>query len=503
MADINSSKSLDTTPLREGDVKSWDIEADVVVLGLGATGASAAIEAAEAGAGVHVLERGWRGGGTSAESTAQFYLGGGTPLQKTCGFEDDADEMYKYLMASCGPGADAAKIRRYSDESVDHYHWLTGHGLHFESGFVPYQVSTHPGPGQGLSYTGSERAHPYCDIATPAPRGHTVLKDGQMSGEFMMQGLMGASREAGVRIQPDSEAERLIVSSDGEVVGVAARFRGQRQLLRARRGVVIATGGFGHNEGMLRRYAPVLQEHASPVGPEIGDDGSGIRMGMGAGGATIRMEAGCVTLGFAYGHRDNLKGILVNAQGARYVNEDLYQSSHGGIALYEQQGQVYLIVDNEIYTPPGSGSKEGEDLATRDVEIAAVAETAEELEAELGMPPRSLSHTLAVYNEYAAKGEDPYFHKEALWLKPLRSPPLAAIDLRVGHTDYALFTLGGLHTNPAGQVLNAEGTFVPGLYAAGRSASGIPAQGYNSGLSLGDCTFSGRMAGASASKRSG
>ena len=76
MAEINASKSLDTTPIREGNVKSWDIEADVVVLGLGETGASAAIEAAEAGAAVHVFERGWRGGGASAEYTAQLYLGG-------------------------------------------------------------------------------------------------------------------------------------------------------------------------------------------------------------------------------------------------------------------------------------------------------------------------------------------------------------------------------------------------------------------------------------------
>lgn len=499
MPDRAESKSQDSTPLSEREVSRWDVETDVLVLGLGATGASAAIEAAEAGASVHVLERGWRGGGASAESTAQLYLGGGTPLQKVCGFEDDADEMYKYLVASCGPGADAAKVRRYSDDSVDHYHWLTGHGIHFEPGFVPYEVSTHPGPGQGLSYTGSERAHPYRDIAKPAPRGHTVLKDGQMSGEFMMQVLMGAATEAGASIQPDTDAERLVVSGDGEVVGVVARVRGERQLLRARRGVVITTGGFGHNGEMLRRYAPLLQEHSSPIGPEIGDDGSGIRMGMGAGGATIRMEAGCVTLGFAYGHRDNLRGILVNAQGQRYINEDIYQSNHGGIALLEQKGQVYLIVDNEIYSPPAS--KEGEDLVTWDVEIAAVAETPEELETELGMPPRSLSHTLAVYNEYAEKGEDPYFHKEALWLQPLRTPPLAAIDLRVGHTYYALFTLGGLHTNPGGEVMDVEGNVVPGLHAAGRSASGIPAQGYNSGLSLGDCTYSGRMAGASAAKR--
>lgn len=486
-------------PLRAREVKSWDVEADVVVVGFGATGACAAIEAAEAGASVHVIERAWRGGGASAESTAQFYLGGGTPLQKACGFDDDPEEMYQYLVASCGPGVDEAKIRHYSDRSVDHYHWLTGRGIHFEMGFVPYEVSTHPGPGQGLSFTGSERAHPFCGIAKPAPRGHTVLKDGQMSGEFMMQVLMQAASEAGASVQPDTDAERLVVDGEGAVVGVVARFRGERQLLRARRGVVLTTGGFAHNEEMLRRYAPALLGRTSPIGPEIGDDGSGIRMGMGAGGASIRMEAGCVTLGFAYAHRDNLRGILVNAQGQRYINEDVYQTNHGQIALLEQKGEVYLIVDNSIYSPPDAQSDA--QITSWDMEIAAVAETPEELEAELGMPPRSLSHTLAVYNEFAAKGEDPYFHKEAIWLQPLETAPLAAIDLRVGHTYYALFTLGGLHTTPGGEVMDVAGSVVPGLYAAGRTASGIPAQGYNSGLSLGDCTFSGRMAGASAARR--
>ena len=397
-------------------------------------------------------------------------------------------------------GVDEAKIRHYSDSSVDHYHWLTGHGIHFEMGFVPYEVSTHPGPGQGLSFTGSERAHPFCEVAKPAPRGHTVLKDGQMSGEFMMQVLMGAATEAGAQIQPDTDAERLVVDGDGAVVGVVARFRGERQLLRARRGVVLTTGGFAHNEEMLRRYAPALLGHTSPIGPEIGDDGSGIRMGMGAGGAAVRMDAGCVTLGFAYGHRDNLRGILVNAQGQRYINEDVYQTNHGHIALHEQKGQVYLIVDDSIYSPPGAS--DGEEIVSWDVEVAAVAETPEALEAELGMPPRSLSHTLSVYNEFAAKGEDPYFHKEAIWLQPLQTPPLAAIDLRVEHTYYALFTLGGLHTTPGGEVMDVDSNVIPGLYAAGRTASGIPAQGYNSGLSLGDCTFSGRMAAASAAKRS-
>jgi len=499
MTSSDEAQVKTSPPLSEREVRNWDAEEDVVVVGFGAAGACAAIAAGEAGASVRVVERSWRGGGASAESTAQLYLGGGTPLQTACGFEDDPDEMHKYLVASCGPGADEAKIRVYSDRSVDHYHWLTGHGLYFEPGFVPYEVSTHPGPGQGLSFTGSERAHPYRDIAKPAPRGHTVLKDGAMSGEFMMQNLMQGAADAGAAIQADTDAERLVVDGEGEVIGVVARVRGERQLLRARRGVVITTGGFAHNEEMLRRYAPALTGHPAPIGPPSGDDGSGIRMGMGAGGTAIRMDAGCITLGFAYGHRDNIRGILVNAQGQRYVNEDVYQTNHGQIALMQQKGQVYLIVDDEIFKPPQDQNGE---LVPQEFEIAAVAETPEALEAELGMPPRSLTHTLATYNEFAAKGEDPYFHKEALWLQPLQNPPLAAIDLRAGHTYYALFTLGGLHTRPGGEVMDVEGEIVPGLYAAGRTASGIPAQGYNSGLSLGDGTFSGRMAGDSAAARS-
>jgi 3-oxo-5alpha-steroid 4-dehydrogenase len=117
------------------------------------------------------------------------------------------------------------------------------------------------------------------------------------------------------------------------------------------------------------------------------------------------------------------------------------------------------------------------------------------------MPARSLSQTLEVYNEYAGRGEDPFFHKEACWLQKLDRPPYAAIDLRVGSGPYSVFTLGGLHTDTDQAVVDSTGSVVPGLFAAGRTASGIPAQGYNSGLSLGDCTFSGRMAGASAARQ--
>jgi len=110
-------------------IERFDLDADVVVVGLGCAGACAAIEASDAGAEVIVLERASGGGGTTAQSGGILYLGGGTPVQKACGFEDSADEMYVFLMAACGPAADAEKVRLFCDESVDHFHWLEGLGV--------------------------------------------------------------------------------------------------------------------------------------------------------------------------------------------------------------------------------------------------------------------------------------------------------------------------------------------------------------------------------------
>jgi succinate dehydrogenase/fumarate reductase flavoprotein subunit len=114
------------------------------------------------------------------------------------------------------------------------------------------------------------------------------------------------------------------------------------------------------------------------------------------------------------------------------------------------------------------------------------------------MPEGSLVHTVETYNRHAVAGEDPLFQKTAEFLKPLTRPPFAALDYRVENSLWSVFTMGGLHTSVDGEVLTADGDAVPGLYAAGRTTSGIAAQGYSSGLSLADATFFGRRAGARA-----
>jgi 3-oxo-5alpha-steroid 4-dehydrogenase len=466
------------------DVPAWTAEADVVVVGLGAAGACAAIEAAAAGASVLVLERAGGGGGTTAVSDGMMYLGGGTALQKACGFEDSVEQMFKYLMASSGPEPDAERIRVYCEESAAHYDWLVGHGVPFKAEFYPERMLA-PGE-EGLTYSGNELVHPFRELAVPAPRAHMPQKEGQ-AGAFLMEKLIACAERAGVRIETDVLCETLVVDAHGRVVGVYAVCAGEDRYYRARRGLALCAGGFVNNREMIRQHAPELRRARFRAATD-GDDGRGIRMGMGAGGAAVRMSMGSVTLPF-YPPKSLMCGVFVNAHGQRFMPEDVYQGRAGEIALLKQDGRVWLVLDDECFERPVFAGGE-----------IHAGETPEELERELGLPPGSLEATLAYYNQHAVRGEDPLFHKAPEYVKPLTTPPYGAIDLSWDKAIYAVFTLGGLATNVRAEVLDPDGNPVPGLYAAGRTAASISSPGYSSGTSIGEATLYGRVAGRNAAR---
>jgi 3-oxo-5alpha-steroid 4-dehydrogenase len=302
-----------------------------------------------------------------------------------------------------------------------------------------------------------------------------------------MEQMIATASEIGVTVQNESLVETLIVNDAGRVVGVKARVEGQEVAIKARRGVIITTGGFIMNREMVAKYAPDLARCKFPIGSE-GCDGSGIRMGMGVGGAAINMHEGLMTTPF-WPPTTHIKGVLVNRQGQRFINEDCYHGRVTDAIMQKADGSAYLIVDDSLYGQ-----------AMMPYPLAGVEESIAELEKELDMPEGQLVHSIESYNRSASKGEDPLYHKAPGYLTPLVNAPFAALDLSVDKVGWAAFTLGGLNTRPTGEVLTVDDRIVEGLYAAGRASAGLTRSGrhYASGMSIGGASFFGRMAGKQA-----
>ena len=482
---------MTVTPVPVSSVPAWDDEADVVIAGYGIAGAAAAVEAAHNGADVLVLERTGSWGGAAAMAGGFIYLGGGTAIQKACGFSDSVENMAAFLNAAMGPGADEKRIADYCEHSVAHFDWLVECGVVFKPEFFA-EPGWEPMGDQGLMYSGGENSYPFNTIATPAPRGHVPQmqdkKQGEASAGFMlMKPLVETATAAGARARYDVRVQALVVD-DGRVVGIRARQYGAEVHIRARRGVVLAMGSFAYNEAMVAQYAPRIA--GRPAASVEQHDGQAIRMAQALGADLAHMDATEVAI--FVDPQQLVRGILVNERGQRYVAEDTYPGRVGQLTLYHQNNTAYLIID---------GDAQDEAMASLSPRLMMrpatwVADSVADLESEIGLPSGSLQSTVAAYNDAAARGEDPLLHKKAQWIKPIGTP-VGAIDLRESTGG---FTLGGLLTTLDGEVLHVSGEPIPGLFAAGRCTAGLAAWGYASGVSLGDGSFYGRRAGRSAAR---
>lgn len=468
-------------------IDTWSDEADVVVVGLGAAGSSAAIEAREAGADVLVLEKASGGGGLTASAAGHLYLGGGTRVQKAVGVEDSVEAMKGYLMAIT-PEPEEAKIDLYCEGSVDHFDWLVDKGVPFEDSYHReknvVQMTT-----ECLIESGNEEVWPYREKAKPAARGHKVAKEGEDGGAKLMECLIAHAEKLGVRIQCDTGVHTLVRDADGRIVGVGYRRFDDEGWVKARNGVILCAGQFGMNDELLARFGSKLADDRITKQGSTFDDGAGHQLGEAAGGELLHMEGALLTSPF-YPPEKLIFGILVNKEGKRFIAEDSYHSRSSIACTDQPDGKAWLIVDEKCFDRPLFGWQE----------VVDAWETVEEMERDLGMPEGSLQQTMASYNEHAARGEDPEFHKKDKWLEPLTKAPFAAIDMSLGEAQYVGFPLGGLRVSVDGEVLTADGRVVPGLYAAGGDASNIAQDGlgYSSGTCIGEATFFGRRAGRKA-----
>lgn len=522
-----------------------DDEFDVVVVGFGAAGACAAIAAAEHGARVLVVDRSL-GGGASALSGGVVYSGGGTPYQRAAGYEDTPDNMYNYLYQEVARAVDDETLRRFCDESVQRLSWLERHGARFAASLCDYKTS-YPTDRHYLYFSGNERAYPYCLHATPAPRGHRQVAKGLGSGHALWSTLRRSSESLGVQFLPLTRAEELVMA-DGRVTGVRCRsvtdcnmmlrqyycytaplrakltnwvpkisrafptgearlWRRSSELVVHAPNVILAAGGFVFNRDMLLRNAPSYAD-ISPLGTEA-DDGSGIKLGASVGGATGYLHR-VTAWRFLSPPAAMLEGITVGVSGKRIANEDLYGATHADVMVHEFGGRGFLILDSAMW------NRARAQLATQTtplqrLQMAAVftterrkAATLHNLAMKLGISPSGLAATVAAYNHAAAVSFEDPARKAAGMLRPLTCPPFYGVDISI-RPSMAYFvpgmTLGGLKVHgPSGEVLTENGSPIPGLYAAGRTAVGICSNSYVSGLSLADCVFSGKRAGEHAAK---
>ncbi|MFA7587930.1 MAG: FAD-binding protein, partial [Novosphingobium sp.] len=271
--------------------------------------------------------------------------------------------------------------------------------------------------------------------------------------------------------------------------------------VRVRKGVVLSAGGFTYNRTMMARTAPeYLASH--PLGT-IADDGSGIKLGMSVGAATDLLDR-VSAWKFLYPPASFCTACSVGPDGERLIGEEYYGARTGEAVFKHAGGKGWLIMDQPIWdsvTTEIAGMKK---MFFQKVQFKAIqndytvsAPTLEELAEKISVPASTMTATLAAYNANVMNGAPDALGKSDKYRKPIASGPFYATDIgaHLKMSPIPALTMGGLVVDEdTGQVLGNSGEPVKGLYAAGRNAVGICSHYYVSGLSLGDCVWSGLRA---------
>ena len=535
----------------EASQARWDHETDVLVVGFGGAGAAAALQARERGADVIVADR-FRGGGATAFSGGVIYAGG-TPFQGEAGFDDTPDAMLRYLSMEYQGCVSSDTLQRFCDGSRNDVQWLVSHGVPF-SGAAVLGKTAYPPDDKYLYFSGNEKVAAYSAKAKPAPRGHRAIGTG-FTGYVFFAKLQEAVSQSGARIMLHMSARRLIVDDGGRVLGVEfvaipeehrtehqaiydrvhphkpfggttaeEAIKAEREFIarvgvpcrvRARSGVVLATGGFVYNLDMLHKYRPELAQRQAALARlgSMGCQGNGIELGKSVGGATRFMDSAFVARLIAPPN-GLIKGIAVNQNGNRFINEEIYCGFFGDAIARQPDATGWIVLDSKgfwtvvreclnfdralfkIYLLPTlmnlvmGGTKKARTLAG--------------LARKLGIPAAALRATVDANNRAATGGEDDAFGKSPVNRSAIRTGPFYAVNISTAnkYSFTQVFTLGGLKIDErTGGVVDVSGRTIEGLYAAGRVAVGLCSIGYVSGMAIADAIFSGRRAGSAAAER--
>ncbi|MFC7405748.1 FAD-dependent oxidoreductase [Georgenia alba] len=495
----NDRRGRTLTPRRDRHTappRGETFETDVAVVGAGAAGVAAGIEARDAGARVVVIEQFDAAGGTAIIS------GGGclvvdTPLQQQSEIEDGPELAIADWLAWGGPTVDADWARFYVEHSLhDVYHWAETHGIRWIG------LSHHEG--------------------NTVPR-WTRPKNG---GLGMMRALIAAFDERGGKLLTSTKVRRLLVE-DGRVCGLEGR-RGEDVPIRIRaRAVVVATGGFASNLEMVLTERPDLARERILLGSGRGATGSGHRLVAAAGGASCHMDNIWFYVHATPDPRDTSEhrgfvfrkvpgNVWVNQRGERFHNEALSGGKSALPALLAQRPRhCWAVLDSAMaksleiadpyYQTGDVSSRERVNELLETSPHIKKGHTLEQLAIATGMPTAVFAQTITRYNSFfaAALERDPDHGKPLAGCSPLGVAPYYAIQM----FPLARKTLGGVRTDLRCRVLDEKSEPIAGLYAAGEVA-GMAGGHINGaaaleGTMLGPSLFSGRVAGGWAAKQAG
>lgn len=455
-------------PVEQAKAEDAAYEADVVIVGAGAAGLAAANTALEAGANVLVLEKAGVTGGSTVRSGGKI-LGAGTPWQTAQGFEDNADLMYDFLMSYDRDGImNSDLVRTFCDASAENIQWMVDRGTEIQdvepihSSLTPWRVHNVKGGGGQTS-------------------GH---------GGWFTAPLTNLYEGKGGKILYNCTANELITDGNGAVTGVKGVMPDGSTVTVSAKSVILATGGYCHNEEMLAKYHDFLPTNVGS-GVPMTNTGDGITMAVAVGAKNFDAPG----LQLVYVNYDcyvgiaEESGLIVSEDGARVVDEWTYQS-HVAQALADADstcGYYITATKDGVCVEPYPMLSWGVTM-----EQVPHAATIGELAAQIGLDAATLEATVARYNELCAKGVDDDFGKPAEYMIPVEGDTYYAFRMNPGSS----VTFGGLQIDTGAHVLDVNDQPIPGLYAAGEVAfTGLFDAEYPCcGMAIGSAIFYGRTA---------
>ena len=457
--DANRRDTKDAGPKAEKT-----IDTEIVIIGAGGAGMTAAIMLQQAGKDFVVLEKMPYVGGNTTKATGGMNASE-THYQKEQGIEDSNALFAADTMKGGHALNDASLVAMMANSSAGAIDWLDTIGAELPK----------------ISFSGGASVN---RIHAPA--------DGSGVGAYLVDHFSAKLNELGVEVMLETAATELLTDADGKIAGVKAEGPDAVYTINAK-AVILASGGFGANEEMYTSYRPDLKGTVTTNAP--GATGDGIVMAQALGASLVDIEQiqlhPTVEQTTSILITESVRGdgaILVNQGGVRFTNELLTRDAVSAAELEQEGSYAYIIFDQKLR----DNLKAIEKYVKSGITVQA--DTIEGLAELLNIDPATLATTLADWNEIVKNQRDTQFGRTTGMNEDLTTPPYYAIKIAPG----IHHTMGGVKINTATEVINTEGAAIPGLFAAGEVCGGVHGGNRLGGNAVADIVIFGRIAAESA-----